>query len=417
MRGLTAAQRGGEMAELIINNIGKLYRPREGEVEVFENASVRIEGGVFSDISERPLTPATDAAKVLDAGGMVAIPGIVDPHTHAVFAGDRTDELLMKLKGLSYLEILSSGGGIAKTLRETRAASREYLKELLRERIGEFMRWGVTTLEVKSGYGMDRDTEVKQLQAALEVETLSDVVTTFLGAHIIPPEYSDKREEYVSFLTDVMIPYVAERGLARFVDVFCDRGVYTLEEAEEILRAGKRHGLLLKIHSDELENLGATRMAAELGATSADHLLLSEEEDLQAMAEHGTVPVLLPGTVFTTFLPHYPDARRMLDAGLPVALATDFNPNCPLQNPFFVAQLAVFKMRMMPEDVLKALTVNAAKAIAEPQRGMVEEGLPADLVLLEVKSFTEALYRLGYDPIRVVVKGGKVVRRWVNGAR
>ena len=400
------------MGELVIRNIGVLYSPLGNDILELENASIRVENGVITEVAQGLLTPSTDEGEVLDAGRRIALPGFVDPHTHSVFAGDRSNELIMKLKGYTYLQILERGGGIAKTLRETRRAPLEELTRGLEDRLEEFRRHGITAIEIKSGYGMDQKTEIKQLEAAGMARGIKKRARTFLGAHIIPPEYRERREEYVAFLVDEMIPLVAEKGLADYVDVFCDEGVYTLDEAEEILKAGKRAGLRLKIHSDEIKNLGATRMAAELGATSADHLVLSEEEDLEAMARHGTVPVLLPGTVFTTFLPQYPNARKMLEMELPVALATDYNPNCPLQNPIFLGQLAVYKMKMLPEEVLRSLTINAARAInMEEDVGSIEVGKRGDIVLLNSRSLTEVFYRIGHDPVWAVIEEGEVVFR------
>ena len=285
--------------------------------------------------------PAADT--VIDASGMTVMPGFVDPHTHLVFAGSRENELGLKLEGRTYMEILKAGGGIQSTVRATRVASKALLKELAAFRCQLMLRHGTTTCEAKSGYGLDLDTEVKILDAISEVKTPMDIVPTFLGAHALPPEFA-RTPDYIDFIIKKVLPKV--KGKARFCDVFCEDGAFTLEDSRRLLTAAKKAGLVPKIHADEIKNIGGSSLAAELGAISADHLLATTDKDLKAMAKASVIGVYLPATPFSLMMKDYPDVRQAIDHGVAVALATDFNPNAWTHSMPFIINLACYKMRM-----------------------------------------------------------------------
>jgi imidazolonepropionase len=322
-----------------------------------------------------------------------------------VFAGNRVEEFLARARGEKY-----TGGGILTTVAATRAASEEELVKLAKPRLLRMLSQGVTTVEIKSGYGLTLKDEFKMLLAIrrLSEELPMTLVPTFLGAHAFPPELP--REQYLAVLLGEMIPSVAKEGLARFCDVFCDRGFYTVEEARRILLAAKNHGLGLKIHADELSYVGATELAGELSATSAEHLLHVSEAGIAALARAGTVAVLLPGTAFVLDEP-YPPARKLIEAGVPVALGTDFNPgSCPLASLPWVMSLAVLKLKMTPEEVLSAVTLNAAAALGLAEDlGTLEPGKRADLVVWDAKTWAEIPYWMGQNLVWAVIKNGELV--------
>lgn len=332
-------------------------------------------------------------------------PGLVDPHTHAVFAGNRVQEFLARAQGEKY-----TGSGILTTVHATRAASEEELVAQAKPRLLRMLAQGVTTVEIKSGYGLSLPDELKILRAVrrLGKELPLTLVPTFMGAHAFPPE--TPRSEYIRILVEGMIPTLAKEKLASFCDVFCDRGFYTVEEAKRVLLAAKDHGLGLKVHADELSYVGAAELAGELCAISAEHLLHVSEAGIAAMARAGTVAVLLPGTAFVLDEP-YPPARKLIEAGVPVALGTDFNPgSCPLASLPWVMSLAVLKLKMTPEEVLTAVTLNAAAALGLAEElGTLELGKRADLVVWDVRSFREIPYWMGQNLVWTVIKDGRLV--------
>ena len=397
--------------DLLICGIGELVTPEgraaqagkeQGQVKVLQNAYILVRNGRIAEIGEgKP--PFVGLS--LDVEGRVVTPGLVDPHTHAVFAGSRVEEFLARAQGEKY-----TGGGILTTVAATRAASEEELVDLAKPRLLRMLSQGVTTVEIKSGYGLTLKDERKMLLAIrkLSEELPMTLVSTFLGAHAFPPELS--REQYLDILVEEMIPSVAKEGLAQFCDVFCDRGFYTVEEARRVLTAARAFGLGLKIHADELSYVGAAELAGELAATSADHLLYISEAGIAALARAGTVAVLLPGTAFVLDEP-YPPARKLIEAGVPVALGTDFNPgSCPLASLPWVMSLAVLKLRMTPEEVLSAVTLNAAAALGlAGELGSVEPGKRADLVVWDIQSFREIPYWMGQNLVWAVIKGGHKV--------
>jgi imidazolonepropionase len=415
-------------AELLVDNIGELVtlagpsRPRAGQemsdLAIIKNGALAVADGrilaagasaeVIKQVETGPYT------RRLDAGGRCVIPGFVDPHTHAVFAGDRAEEFAKRLAGASYLEILQSGGGILDTVRRTRAASFDDLLTQTRANLQKMLAYGTTTVEIKSGYGLDFETELKQLlviKTLAQEATLPRSVATFLGAHALPPEYRENREAYITLLCEKLIPRVANQNLAEFCDVFCEEGVFTVEESRRILEIGKQYGLKPKVHADEIVPLGGAGLAAQVGAVSADHLCYATEPDLERMKEAGVVAVLLPGTSF--LLRHKDDApaRKMIEIGLPVALATDFNPGtCPVSSMPVMIGLACLRMKLSPAEALCAATINAAWAVGRgAEVGSLEAGKQADFVVLNVPSYIHIPYRFGENPVRTVVKGGKVL--------
>lgn len=405
------------MKRLLISNIGLLATPEgkaarrgaeQGSVRFIKNAWVLCEDGRIAAVGTGE---APKAARVLDAQGKLVTPGLVDAHTHLIFGGWRQNELGLKLHGVSYLEILARGGGILSTVRATRAATEQELYDKARAALDEMLRFGVTTAEAKSGYGLDRETELRQLRVIrrLNEEHPVDLAATFLGAHAVPEEYKDKREGYLRLLCDEIIPAVAEEKLAEFCDVFCETGVFSAEESRRILEAGRAHGLVPKIHADEIDPIGGSELTETVGAISAEHLIVCPPEGIKAMARAGTVACCLPATSFylgSTFAP----VRDMIAAGVPVALASDFNPgSCPSLNLQFVMNLGCLKYRMTPEEVLTAVTLNAAAAIGRAERiGSLEPGKQADLVIWDAPDLDYVCYRLGSNLVSRVVKKGEL---------
>jgi len=369
---------------------------------VLENTNIIIDDGYITAIdSDKP------AKKTIDAKGKLVIPGFVDCHTHLVFAGSREDEFEKRLKGVSYQEIAREGGGILSTVRATRNADRNTLIQLAKKRLDFALSWGTTTIEIKSGYGLSTEDELKMLEVIDELKKTSyqTIVPTFLGAHEFPPDR--KREEYIDEILNEMIPCIAKRGLARFIDVFCEDGVYTKEETRRILLKGREFGLLPKIHTDELTSSGGSELAEEVGAISCDHLSYPSEEGIDAMKRAGTVAVLLPAT--TLFLSGKPaPARRFIDEDIPVAFASDFNPgSSPLLAMPLVMSLACLLYKITPREVLCASTINAAYAVREEKRGSIEVGKKADILVCDRKN--EIPYWFGFNAVRYVVKDGKVI--------
>jgi imidazolonepropionase len=410
------------MRKLLIHNIGMLATPTgrtarrgadQGAVTLLRDAWVLSEDGVIAAVGTgKPDLPAD--ARLLDAGGRLVTPGLVDAHTHLIFGGWRQNELGLKLHGVSYLEILARGGGILSTVTATRRAAEQELYDKAASALDEMLSMGVTTVEAKSGYGLNTADELKQLRVirSLAANHPMDVAATFMGAHAVPAEYKADREGYIRLLCDEMIPAVAEEGLASFCDVFCEKGVFTAEESRLILECGKKHGLLPKIHADEIEPIGGSELTAEIGAVSAEHLIVCRPSGIAAMAEAGTVACCLPATSFylgSTYAP----ARDMVNAGVPVAMASDFNPgSCPSLNLQFVMNLGCLRYRLTPEEVLTAVTLNAAAAIRMADRiGSVEPGKQADLVIWDAPDLDYVCYRMGSNLAGIVVKSGAVVAK------
>ncbi|MEF8773341.1 MAG: imidazolonepropionase [Halobacteriales archaeon] len=386
----------------------------DGDPVVHEDGAVAVVDGEVAAVGDaRAVTreyPPANADTGVDAAGKTVLPGFVDPHTHALFAGDRSDEFAAKLWGKTYQEITAEGGGIARTVRATRAADREELLAGLLDHLDWMLAHGSTTVEVKTGYGLDVETELRMLEvvAAADDRHPVDVVPTFLGAHAVPEGVD--ADEYVDRVVDEQIPAVAEQGLAEFVDVFTEEGFFDVEQSRRVLEAGKDAGMTPKVHAEELSHLGGAKLAAEVGAASADHLLHATDEDAAAMAAAGVVPVLLPGTAFSLGA-DYADPERFRRAGAPVAVATDFNPNCYSRNMNFAVALASVEMGMVPDEALVAATRNAALAVDRPGLGTLREGTPADLSVIDAPTRVHVPYSFGENLVETVLKAGDVVYR------
>ena len=349
------------------------------------------------------------AKKIIDATGNIVVPGFVDPHTHLIFGGSREFELDWKLHGLSYMEIKKKGGGIDYTVSQTRNASFDSLYRQGKKRLDNMLFYGTTTCEAKSGYGLDFETEkpILDVQNQLNKDHVADIVSTFLGAHSIPKEKDD--EEYVKTVIEDMIPMAKTR--AEFCDVFCEEGFFTIDQSRRILEAGKKAGLIPKIHADELVDTDGGQLAAEVGAISAEHLLKTNDEGMKKMAEKNVIGVMLPGTPFSLMMNEYAPARKMIDAGVPLALATDLNPNCYVENMQFMMQLGCFNMKMTPAEALTAATFNAACAINRQNIiGSLEVGKQADLLVLSVPNYQMIPYHFGINHVSTVIKKGVIVR-------
>jgi imidazolonepropionase len=398
-------------ADLLLTGIGELAtnRPRSPDlVGVIHDAVVAVRAGRVAWAGPAADLPAgLGELPRLDAGGRAVVPGFVDAHTHLVFAGDRSGEFCRRLRGEAYEEILASGGGIHSTVAATRAASLEDLAVSACERAWRLLRQGTTTVEIKSGYGLDTETEVKILEAAREVgeRVPLDVVPTFLGAHVVAQGRG--REEYLSLVTGEMLAACAP--LARYCDVFCDRGAFSVDEARRVLRAGRERGLRSRLHAEQLDRTGGAWLAAEVGAASADHLDHATPEDAAALRQAAVVAVLLPAASFSLRAPQAP-GRMLWDAGVTVALATDCNPGTSyVESMPFVIALACLEMGLTPEEALWAATRGGALALDEPDKGWVVEGAVADLAILDAPSYRHLPYRPGGDLVWAVVKDGAVV--------
>jgi len=353
-----------------------------------------------------------EASQTVDLAGQIVTPGLVDCHTHLIFAGSRQRELDMRIAGASYMDILRSGGGILKTMYDTRASSREELVEQGRQVLDNMMLHGTTTVEVKSGYGLTVDDELKILYAAKDLDERHsvDLVPTFMGAHAIPPEYKDASDEYIKLVTTEMIPRVARNRLAEFCDVFCDEGAFSVEQARKTLLTGLQHGLLPKIHADEFASIGASRLAVELGAVSAEHLLHTTREGLFQLGRANVVPVFLPAAALTLMESRFADAAALLECDLPFALASDFNPSCPTQNLQLVLALSCYGMKIPIAEALRGLTLTAAKALRRDREvGSIELGKKADLVIFDVSDYRFLLQHLGVNLVSKVIKNGVLV--------
>ena len=406
-------------ADILLKNASQLItltgdnsipRTKEGmrDLGIVQNGDLWISHGKIVAIGADD-GRAHDAATVIDCSGKVVMPGFVDSHTHLVFAGSRENELGMKLKGHSYMEIQAAGGGIFSTVRKTREASNEELIAQAMKRLDAMLLNGTTTIEAKSGYGLDAETELRMLEVAksLNEQHPIDIVSTFMGAHAVPAEFHTRREEFIKSMAD-LIPEIAQRKLAEFCDVFCDAGAISLAETEAMLGAAKANGLGLKIHADEIENLGGSNLAAKMMAVSAEHLLRTTDMQMKEMAESGIIGVLLPGTPYSLMMKEYANARRMMEMGMPVAIATDLNPNCWTESMQWVISAACYQMKMMPAEAIVAATINGAHAINRAGTvGSLEVGKQADIIILDVPNYEHIPYHFGVNLVDTVIKKGE----------
>lgn len=411
------------IADLIIINASELLtlsgnssRPKIGkqmdDLGIIQNGAIALENDkiIACRTSDEVITEVSKTSDTveIDASNKVVLPGFIDCHTHLVFAGSREDEFEQRIKGASYLEILKSGGGIFNTVRATRTASKE---ELIKKSLGHLdtmLKFGTTTIEAKSGYGLTIEEESKQLQVIKELDKMHsiDITPTFL-VHTTPPEFS--RSEYIDFVINNMLPKM--QGLAEYCDIFCEHEVFDLEQSEQVLNAAKKLGFKLKIHADQLTDIGGAQLAAKLHATSASHLDHISKEGIDAMANYGTIAVLLPGAPFFLGLDKYAPAPDMISKGVPVALGTDFNPgSCPTESMQIILTLACIKMKMSPAQVINAATINAAHAINKADTiGSLEVGKQADLIILDVPNHKCIPYHFGVNHVQTVIKKGKIV--------
>ena len=412
------------MDRLILANIAQLATcagdaPKKGsemeDIGVSQNDCVLIEDGIIKELgaTEDILSRFKKSEyKMIDCAGNAVLPGFIDSHTHFVFAGHRQDEFAMRLQGMSYMQILKQGGGIANTVNPTREAGLDELVETGIKRADAMLEMGITTVECKSGYGLDKDTEIKQLAAAKAVNDSHaiDVVTTFMGAHLVPKEFEKRADDYLDFLLSDVMPEVKEQNLAEFADIFCEKGVFDIKQSQRYLAAAKKMGFKLKIHADEIGDIGGAELAAKMGAVSADHLLKANKKGIKQMAKSGTVATLLPATAFC-LKDKFADARMIIDAGCPVALASDYNPgsSCTCSVPLIIS-LAALKMDMTVNEIITALTINAACAIdRQNEIGSIEPGKKADIIILSYPSVDYLPYYAGINIVRTVIKNGKAV--------
>ena len=381
------------------------------EVKTIGRGYVAVDGGIIVKVDEgEPVK--IEAKTTVDAQGKVITPGLVDPHTHLIHAGSRENEMVWKTRGVSYLDILKKGGGILSTVKATRSASDGALISQVLKSLRRMLKYGTTTAEVKSGYGLNTRQELRLLDLIRGLNSLQpiDLVSTFMGAHALPEEYKNDKQSYVKLVADKMLPEVAEQGLAHYCDVFCEEGVFDIDDTRYILGAAKKLGLGLKIHADEMSPMGGAELAAELKTVSADHLLSSTDEGLLKMKQAGVIAVVLPIT--SLYLGEkFARARDMIDMGLAVALATDYNPgSSPTESMQLVMNMAALKLKMTPEEIITAATINAACALGEGETiGTIEDGKAGDLVIFDAPDLSYIPYHLGVNLSNTVIKRGNIV--------
>ena len=413
MAAITVLQHAAQVAGVWPTGTTRAPGSAMRQAGVIDDGAVVLRDDVIDWVGPTAQLPTQPAdATFLDLSGQTIVPGFVDSHTHLIFAGVRADEFEQRLGGLTYQQIAERGGGIMSTVRAVRRCSKDELKALARPRLQRMLSFGVTTVEVKTGYGLSLPDEMKCLEtiAELNAEEIVDLVPTFLGAHAVPAEYRSDREGYLHLLCEIMLPEVARSGLAEFCDVFCETGVFDCAESQRILSRAHDLGLRLKLHADELTPLGGAELAVQLGAVSADHLLCVTETGVERLAHSDTVATLLPGTAFFLGLDYAP-ARRLIDGGATVALASDCNPGtCPTENLPLVGTMACTQMGLLPAEALTGLTLNAAAAVGRGDRlGSITPGKQADLVVCSVPDYRQIFYHFGVSHVRRIFKRGRAV--------
>ncbi len=399
---------GASHSPKLRTNLGDLGIIENGAVAIQENQILAV--GTTKEIKK--LVRPGSRPLIIDAEGQTVLPGFVDPHAHLAFMGSREKEFVQKVQGASYLDILEAGGGINVTVKATRKASRRTLVRFGQKTLNRMLQYGTTTLEGKSGYGLDPKQEYKQLLAIRDLNLIHpiDVVPTFLGAHVVPSKYKENPETYVDLIIKNMIPTVAKKEMAEFCDVFAEKGVFDIDQSRRILLAGKEWGLTPKVHADEMTPLGGAELAAEVGAISADHLLKVSDKGIRALAESKVVAVLLPATAFVLMEKEYAPARKMIKAGVPVALATDYNPNCMSESMQLTLTLACLNMKMTPAEAISAATINAAHAINRAHIvGSIEPNKQADIIIMDVPNHESIPYHFGINLVDRVLKAGRLL--------
>lgn len=409
---------------MIIKNAPQLvtcsgFQAKQGrdmsDLHIIEEGAIVIEEGVITAVGKSEDILAKfdeDKFNIIDANRKAILPGFVDSHTHFVFGGYRAEEFSWRLRGDTYMEIMSRGGGIINSVRATREASKEELIKVGKNRLDSMLSYGVTTVEGKSGYGLDAETEIKQLEVMKVLTDIHplDIVSTFLGAHAVPNAYRGREDEFIDYMKDIVMPEVADRKLAEFCDIFCEKNVFSVEQSKRLLLKARAMGLKIKIHADEIVQLGGTELAAELGAVSADHLLQASDTGIKALADTGVIATLLPGTAFSLREP-YARGRYMIDQNCAVALATDFNPgSCFSESIPLIFSLATLYMNLSIEEAVTALTINGAAAIDRADKiGSIDVGKSGDVIILEFPSYTYIPYHIGVSTVEKVIKNGKLV--------
>jgi len=399
------------MSSLKLSNVGQLvtYNAETMDMAVRDNVEIVIEGHQVTEVGQ----DLGDADSVLDCKEKLVTPGFVDPHTHPVFLDGREDEFAMRSQGATYEQIAAAGGGIVKSIEGVRNASEAELISRVETRMDRCLKLGTTTVECKSGYGLNKESELKSLKVIDEVNQSHDIdlIATFMGAHAFPPEFKDKHTDYVDLICDDMIPEVEKQGIAIFNDVFCENGYFTLEQTRRILNTGSKHGLVPRIHADEFEDSGAAELAGETNSISADHLMAVSEKGIQTMTENNVIATLLPGTTFFLGKSTYAPYEKFKKAGVDVALATDYNPgSCHIQSMPFILSLACIYMKMPVLDAIKAGTYTAAKSLLlEDEIGSIEPGKKADILVWNIQRAVQIPYLVSDHPIHSVLKNGHSV--------
>ena len=413
------------MNRLIIKNAAELvtcsgYSPKHGkdmsDIGLISDGCVVVEGDKIIDVGttdEMLLKYDEKNYKVIDARNKAVLPGFIDSHTHLIFGGYRADEFSWRLRGDNYMSIMERGGGITSSVRATRNTSLDEFIETGKKRLDKIMDMGVTTVEGKSGYGLDFETEIRQLRAMKKLDEIHpvDVVPTFLGPHSVLPEYKGREDYFIDYMIDEVLKEVSEKNLAEFADIFCEKNVFTIEQSRKFLTAAQNAGLKLKIHADEMVQLGGTELAVELSCVSADHLLQSSDEGIKMLSQSDTIATLLPATAFC-LKEEYARGRKMIDQGCAVALATDFNPGSCFTNsiPLIIA-LAAIHMNLSIEEIVTALTINAAAAVGRASTiGSIEKGKKADIIILEYPSIHFLPYHAAVNIVETVIKNGEIVK-------
>ena len=392
---------------IILKNIGCLVTANADGVASFKNTSILIENGKIAAIGDR------QSENAIDCGGKMVTCGFVDSHTHPVFLENRDEEYAMRLAGVTYEKIAEKGGGIVSSVEGVRNASEDELIDKVSQRMDRFIAGGTTTIEAKSGYGLDTESELKSLSVINKVHKSHaiDLIPTFMGGHAFPQEYSDDHDGYVNLICNEMIPAVAAQGIAVFNDVFCEEGYFTVAQSKRILETGKKYGLKPRLHADEFVDSGASELAGEVGAISADHLMAVSADGINALVENNVISTLLPGTTFFLGKSTYAPARELINSGITLSLATDFNPgSCHIQSMPFIMTLACMHLGMTVEESFQAATYHGAKALElEDKIGSIEVGKSADLIVWGISSLLDIPYYVSNHPIRYVMKNGKIV--------